>query len=152
TPAQSNTKSFLHAHPRRAPCPAAPFRGIIAALDHLPAERPTMRISPHLLGTLAIGLVIVTGARAEGCPFCNAGRATLTQEATQATLILYGTPTNPQFNPNAAYQGTTDLQIETVIKSHPFIKDKKTVTIDRYLAIDKANPKKYLVFCDVFKD
>ncbi len=110
-----------------------------------------MRLSPRLLGTLALALAIVTGARADACPFCAAGRQTLTQEAAQATLILFGTPTNAQFNPNAAFQGTTDLQIESVIKDHPFIKDKKTVTIDRYIAIDKASPKKYLVFCDVVK-
>src|SRR5262249_22310711 len=102
-----------------------------------------MRVSPRLLSALAAMLALLTGARAEGCPFGNAGRQTLTQEAAQATLILFGTPTNAQFNPNAAFQGTTDLQIESVIKDHPFIKDKKSVTIERYIAIDKASPKKY---------
>jgi hypothetical protein len=107
--------------------------------------------TPRLLGTLAIALVSLTAVQADACPFCNAGRQTLTQEAAQATLILFGTPTNPQVNPNGQFQGTTDLEIQTVIKPHPFIAGKKVVTINRLIAIDKENPKKYLVFCDVYQ-
>src|ERR1051326_1372715 len=105
------------------------------------------------LGVASALLVLAaTSPAANGCPFCNAGGQTLTQEAAQATLILYGTPTNAKFDPNATFQGTTDLQIESVIKDHPFIKGKKTVTINRFIPLDKQSPKKYLVFCYVFQD
>jgi hypothetical protein len=100
----------------------------------------------------AIAAVSVASIASAACPFCNAGRQTLTQEASQATLILFGTPCKSTFDPNATFQGTTDLQIDVVIKSHPIIEGKKIVTIDRYIAIDKDKPQKYLVFCDVFKD
>jgi hypothetical protein len=102
--------------------------------------------------TALIAAVLVAQAASAACPFCNAGRQTLTQEAAQATLILFGTPCNSTFDANATNQGTTDLQIDTVIKSHPIIEGKKVVTINRYIPIDKEKPQKYLVFCDVFKD
>lgn len=95
---------------------------------------------------------LMYGSAAWACPFCGPGRQTLTQEAAQAALIIFGTPSNPMFDPTATFQGTTDLEIESVVKDHPFISGKKKVTINRYLALDKASPKKYLVFCDVFKD
>jgi ribosomal protein L31 len=104
--------------------------------------------------TLAVAAIVAVAstASADGCPFCNAGRQTLTQEASQAALILFGTPCKSTFDPNATFQGTTELQIDVVIKSHPFINGKKIVTINRYIPIDKEKPQKYLVFCDVYKD
>jgi hypothetical protein len=106
----------------------------------------------HWGSSLSVVVVVIATSTSWSCPFCGPGRQTLTQEAAQAALIIYGTPTNPVFDPAATFQGTTDIEIEAVIKEHPFIAGKKRVTINRYLAIDKANPKKYLVFCDVFKD
>jgi len=100
----------------------------------------------------AAATLLVATVAASACPFCPSSRATLTQEAAQATLILFGTPTNPKFDPAGAFQGTTDLEIESVIKDHPFVAGKKVITINRYIPVDKENPRKYLVFCDVFKD
>lgn len=106
-----------------------------------------------LARTLALVAAFFAASTAVGaCPFCNSMRQTLTQEASQATLIIFGTPCKSTFDPNATFQGTTELQIDTVIKSHPIIEGKKLVTINRYIPIDKDKPQKYLVFCDVFKD
>lgn len=109
-----------------------------------------MTIPSRLVTALAVALVASTAATA--CPFCPSSRATLSQEAAQATLILFGTPKNSKFDPASAFQGTTDLEIESVIKDHPFVAGKKVITINRYIPIDKENPRKYLVFCDVFKE
>jgi hypothetical protein len=81
------------------------------------------------------------------CPFCQSGGQTLTQDASQAMLIVFGALTNPN-----VVQGTTDLEIETVIKSHEFLGKKKTLTLNRFIPVEKDKPVKYLVFCDVFKD
>src|SRR6516165_8251254 len=58
---------------------------------------------------------------------------------------------NPQFDPAAQYQGTTDLTIETIVKNHEFLKDKKVITLNHYLPVDKKSTTKYLVFGDVFR-
>jgi len=101
----------------------------------------------------AVAAVLIATAVSAACPFCGAAtQLTLTQEAAQAALILFGTPSNPVFDPNATLQGTTDLQIETVIKSNPIIEGKKVVTINRYIPVNKDKPQKFLVFCDVYKD
>ncbi len=98
-------------------------------------------------------LALVLAMPAIGCPLCGAlGQQTLTQEASQADLILYGTLSNSKFDPNATLQGTTEMAIKTVIKSHPFIDGKKTVTLNRYLPTDQDKPQSYLVFCSVFQN
>lgn len=76
---------------------------------------------------------------------------TLRQEAAQARLILYGPVANPRLG--AGPTGTTDLQIEAVIKSDPLIANKKVVELPRYLPVsDPKDPPRYLVFCDVFQN
>jgi hypothetical protein len=46
--------------------------------------------------------------------------------------------------------GTTDLHIVSVVKSDPFLGDKKVVELPRYVPVtDAKDPPKFLVFCDV---
>ena len=109
------------------------------------------------LCTLAC-LALVTSAllavppTACGCPFCSMQGQTLTGEVNQASLVLFGTLTNARLNLGAGgfEQGSTDLQIEAVIKKHEILGDKKIITLPRYLPTDK-NTTKFLIFCDVFK-
>src|SRR5262249_52962510 len=89
-------------------------------------------------------------AESHACPFCAGASKTLTQDAGDAMMILWGTPTNPQLDPTAEFRGTTDLQIETVVKDHAFLAGRKTITLNRYISVDPKNPVKYLVFCDIF--
>lgn len=84
------------------------------------------------------------------CPFCASAGQTLTQDASQAAFIVFGKLSNAQFDPNASLQGTTDLNIEVVIKPHTFLGTKKTITLNRYIPVNKDDKSKYLVFCDVF--
>lgn len=101
--------------------------------------------------SLAFALMASQSASA-WCPFCGASGMTLTQEAGSAALILYGMPKNARLDPNEPSQGTTDLEIETVIKSHEILAGRKTITLPKYLPqVDPQNPTKLLVFCDVYK-
>src|SRR5262249_1706461 len=66
------------------------------------------------------------------------------------TFIVFGTLQNPKFDPADTFRGTTELKIETVVKSHEYLKGKDTITLNRYIPLDPKAPAKYLVFCDVF--
>src|SRR5262245_2718514 len=86
------------------------------------------------------------------CPFCAAQGQTLLGELNQADFILYGTLKNAKPDPDDPTQGTTDVVIESIIKDHPFlasIKDKKVMTIPRYVPSQDAKTK-HLIFCSVY--
>jgi hypothetical protein len=99
-------------------------------------------------------------APAPACPFCNQQGQTLTGEINQAALALYGTLSNPREDTKTggAFGGTTDLNIELVVKGHPILANPKVVpnpkvlVLKRYLPLEPAGKFKYLVFADVFKD
>src|SRR5258708_7547223 len=79
------------------------------------------------------------------CPFCGPAGQTLTQDASQAMLIVYGSLSNAKLDPTG-FQGTTDLKVEVIIKAHEFLGNKKALTLNRYIPIEKDKPVKYLVF------
>ncbi|HYV37058.1 MAG TPA: hypothetical protein VE988_15230, partial [Gemmataceae bacterium] len=63
----------------------------------------------------------------------------------------YGYFTNPKVDPkNLGEGGTSDFVIEKVLKNHEFIKGQPAVTVP-ILMLDNKD-KKYIIFCDVFKD
>jgi hypothetical protein len=77
---------------------------------------------------------------------------TLTEEVGQASMVLFGKLTNPKIGANGNFdEGSTDLVIEEIIKKDPILGDKKVLTLPRYVPSDQKNPKKFLIFCDVFK-
>jgi hypothetical protein len=99
---------------------------------------------------VGVGLVQVMGPRVSACPFCQgADGKTLTSDASDASLILFGKLSNARLDPKDAYAGQTDLQIDTVVKSHPILAGRKVITLPRYLPPDPEY--KFLVFCDVYK-
>src|SRR5262245_33392724 len=105
---------------------------------------------------LAAGVVaaLAVPVVAHACSLCGGAmnRQTWRQEAAQAKLILYGTLANPRLADANGGTAGTDLQIEQVIKSHPFLAGRKTITLPRWLPVDPKSPPKFLVFCDVFND
>ncbi len=105
-----------------------------------------------LVGCIAVaGITLGVLPDAKACPFCSAQGQTLTSEIGQATIVVYGSLTNAKLDANAGLgQGTTDLKIEKVLKSHEILGDQKSVTLPRYLPVENDN-KRMLVFCDVFK-
>jgi hypothetical protein len=104
-----------------------------------------------LLPALAAGILLTAGTAA-ACPFCSPTGTTLTGEVAQADFILFGTLSNPTRDPNdpnALNKGSTELAIDLVIKPHALVKDKKSITIPRYVPPDGKNAK-YLVFFNIF--
>jgi hypothetical protein len=108
--------------------------------------------SRHVLVAMVIaaGVVAVGTPHTGACPFCQgADGKTLTADASDASLILFGKLSNARLDAKDAYAGQTDLQIETVVKSHPILAGRKLITLPRYLPPDPEY--KFLVFCDVYK-
>jgi hypothetical protein len=104
-----------------------------------------------VVSTFIVWVVALSDVSATACPFCSAQGQTLTNDAAQASMILYGRLINARLDPNDVNAGSTDLVIESVVKSHEILGDKKQLTLPRYLPQEKENQYKYLVFCDVFK-
>src|SRR5947208_1498950 len=72
---------------------------------------------------------------AAACPFCSMqGSKTLTGEVQDAPMVLFGTLTNAKVDATGGFNdGTTDLNIEKVVKKHEILGDKKVLTLPRYL-------------------
>jgi hypothetical protein len=100
---------------------------------------------------LAMLALVLLPALAAACPFCPSAGQTLLGEVNQAHLIVFGTMTNAQRDPNEFGKGTTDLEIEVVVKDHEILKGKKVITLPRYVPPDPKNKTKHLVFCEVYK-
>lgn len=89
---------------------------------------------------------------ASACPFCPTAGQTLSGEVASADFILYGVlknATRDASDPNSLNKGTTDMEVELVIKSHDMIKGKKVVTLPRFVPPD-GKDQKYLIFFNVF--
>jgi hypothetical protein len=97
---------------------------------------------------------LVTLSSARACSLCGASlrqAPTFRQEAAldSARVILIGVAENPKLN---GASGTTDLRIQDVLRSDPALKDKKIISVERYLQVsDPKNPPRYLVFCDLYE-
>jgi hypothetical protein len=95
-------------------------------------------------------LVLGNAGRADCCPFCTGAEGkTLTADAADASLILFGKLTNARLDPKDQFAGQTDLEIETIVKSHDILAGRKVITIPRYLPSDADY--RILVFFDVYK-
>jgi hypothetical protein len=115
---------------------------------------PLRRLFALLLIPLAWACMPANALRGDcACPFCSMQGQTLVGDVNQASMVLYGTFTNAKLDDSGdGTQGTTDLEIESVIKKHDILgKDAKKLTLHRYVPTDKKNKVKFLVFCDVFK-
>jgi hypothetical protein len=99
-------------------------------------------------GVLALAAAFVLSTSiASACPFCSVQGQTLSGEVAQADFILYGTLTNAKPAATDSFGGgSTDLNIESVIKGHDFVKDKKVVTLPRYVPPAAGGPTKFLIF------
>jgi hypothetical protein len=104
---------------------------------------------------LAVGLVLaLSPAPAPACPFCGMQGQTLTREVAQAQFVVFGTLSNPKLSnaADALSEGSTDMTIEEVVKSHPYLKDKKQIVLPKYVPVDREREIKWVIFCDFFKD
>jgi hypothetical protein len=111
-----------------------------------------MTIRLMLLST-ATALLLTAPNSVSACPFCTVSGTTLVSEVAQADFILYGSLSNPQRDPDDPTgfgKGTTDLTIEKVIKSNDIVKDKKKITIPKYLPPEPGGKEyKYLIYFNI---
>lgn len=91
-------------------------------------------------------IVLAWPATAPACPFCSATGETLAGEVAQADFIVYGTLGNAKRDPDEFNKGTTELNIELVIKDHEYLKGKKSVTIPKFLQPSKKGAKQLVFF------
>ena len=113
---------------------------------------PGSPLCPRLLVLLAVlaWAFSLTGP-ARACPFCSMQGQTLTDEVKQAAMVLYGKLENAKLDPNGGFGGgTTELTIDTVVKKHEILGDKKMIVLPKYVPTDNKDSK-FLVFCDVFQ-
>src|SRR3954464_5495430 len=116
----------------------------------IPGRTPMSLRNSLIVGLLGLALACRPAA-AFACPFCASAGQTLLGEVNQAHLIVFGTMTNAQRDPNEFGKGTTDLVIEVVVKDHEYLKGKKKITLPRYVPPDPKNKSKHLIFCEIYK-
>ncbi len=119
--------------------------------------RPVMRRMKValLLALVVAGWQVKSTSGLDYCPFCGGAQGqTLVKEVQQARFVLYGVPSNPQIKRDAEGRefGTTDFTIEEVVKNDPFLKNKKTLTLPRYVPPTGTGEEKVLLFCDLSND
>lgn len=105
-----------------------------------------------ILGVLGLAMMWVGWAAfSTACPFCSEERGpTLVGDYNQAMMVLVGTFSNPVPGKGGNLEdATTDFNIELVLKSDDIIKNKKMITVPKY--VPNAEKKKYVLFCDVYK-
>jgi len=109
-------------------------------------SRRTLMVPPVLC------LLALLPRPAPACSLCGGSlqqAPTLRQEAAQPTarMILFGTVQN------ARGAATSELTVESVLRSDPVLAGKTVLDLGRYLPVsDPKNPPRFLVFCDVIKD
>ena len=105
----------------------------------------------NLVFVLLFSFIAVTG-RLFSCPFCTMQGQTLVGEVNQASMVLFGTLKNAKIGNADGADGSTDFEVEKVIKDHAIRGGKKTLTLPRYVPPDKDGKYKFLLFCEVYKD
>ncbi len=101
--------------------------------------------------TLGLTLLLAIPRPGSACSLCGAAlqqAPTIRAEAALPTarVIVIGTVHNPRDTT------TSELHITHVLRSDPFLGDKKVIDLNRYLPAEGKNPPRFLVFCDIFKD
>ena len=112
----------------------------------------TTRFSIRTILVLSLlgGLFFVP--QAESCPFCSSQGQTLLGEVAEANLIVFGTLSNQKLERSElGNKGTTDINIELVVKPHEILGDKKVLTIPRYIPPSDSKARKHLIFIGVTK-
>src|SRR5262249_11504192 len=89
------------------------------------------------------------------CSLCSGQRSkTLREDAALAKLIVYGTliDSNLTVDKDGLASGTTNLKIESILKSDPFLAGRTILTLPRYVPVDPKNPAPFRLFCDLYKE
>jgi hypothetical protein len=113
----------------------------------------TMRLFSRLAIGAALLLTLLSQLPGQACPFCGSMQGqTLVKEVQQARFVIYGTPSNPRPAQGPDGKDATDFTIDEIIKNDPFLKNKKMLTLPRYIPPTTNGPEKLIVFCDLVND
>jgi hypothetical protein len=102
---------------------------------------------------LGLAVVLAAPGAAPACSLCNPNiqqTATFRQDAAQSRMILYGTVLKSSLTGGGG-GGVSDFQIKTVLKSDPYLRGKTTLEIPRYVPVERGDPPRYLLFCDLYQ-
>jgi hypothetical protein len=126
-------------------------RGRWQALD----TKRTVSIGAGCLPVMVLVFLSAWPVPAPACSLCASLQQQLTfrQEAAQpgARIIVFGSMSNPRLDDGKS--GLTDFTVESVLRSHPFLKEKKVLQIPQYIPVtDPKDPPHFLLFCDVFNE
>jgi hypothetical protein len=107
------------------------------------------RFLPGLVAACLTALLLAPTITA--CPFCVDERGpTLVGEFQQASMVLYGSFVSAKLDAaGGTDNGTSEFKIDQVLKAHPILNNKKILTLPKYIP---ASNKKFIVFCDVYKN
>src|SRR5262245_6187518 len=96
--------------------------------------RKVSHMSRTSFSLLALLILFVACPPALACSLCANLRvsATLRDDAARSQVIVYGPVSNARLNGNG---GVTDLQIESVIKSHAIIAGRKSIELPQYVPV-----------------
>jgi hypothetical protein len=100
--------------------------------------------------------VLAAAPAAAACSLCNPNiqqTSTFREDAAQARMILYGTVVKSALTGGGGGpgNGVSDFTIKTVLKSDPYLRGKTSLQIPRYVPVDRNDPPKYLLFCDLYQ-
>ena len=107
------------------------------------------RFLPLMCIAIAVIAFVSPSNAAWCCPFCGQAQQTMLGDFPQASFVVFGSLENPKMD--GEFGGTTDLVIEKVLKDNDYLKEKKKISIPRYLPYADGKTK-FLVYCDIFKD
>ena len=100
----------------------------------------------------AVAAILIFSAPLLACPFCTTQGLTFAGELAQADMIVVGTVLSSSRDDRDLSKSKTELRIDTLIKSHAAFPKPKTLTIPRYIPMEKGGGPQLLLFCYVNSD
>jgi hypothetical protein len=89
------------------------------------------------------------------CPFCASTQGpSLTGEAGQAVMVLYGNLADGEKDNTTGEPKCTILTVEAAVKKNKAYEGQKVISLARWVPLPEGTTRdtyRYLVFCDVFK-
>lgn len=132
--------------------PESVLNHVVSASGRIPRICPPRRMG--IVGGMVVmtATLMLSAINASACPFCSNMGKTLAENVDEAQVVLYGTLSDAKLNPEAKPgepDGTTNLDVITVIKDHPIVEGKKKLVLPRYLPAAQSDKVDYIIFAEV---
>lgn len=119
-------------------------------MKQLPLRKLLVGALAVLFGALAITYPVAK--KADACPFCSNMGKTLAENVDEAQVVVFGKLSDSKLNESAKPgepDGTTNLEVLTVIKPNAVLGDQKKVVLPRYIPAAQKEPIEYVIFAEV---